>query len=132
MIKEAIESNYSVTFPLLHCIFEPSKPIYPVKNLFSFAYAGVVTIGFRTINGTASVIFGKLSGFNIWSTLVTAEEILSMSYGCGKEVGNAMAWGKVRNGLIGEVEMQSHPTCNDGKRKSYLDNFIIVIVVGQT
>lgn len=132
MIKEAIESNYSVTFPLLHCIFEPFKPIYPVKKLFSFAYAGVVTIGFRTINGTASVIFGKLSGFNIWSTLVTTEEILSMSYGCGKEVGNAMAWGKVINGLNGEVEMQSHPTCNDGKRKSYLDNFIVVIVVGQT
>ncbi|RMX55729.1 hypothetical protein pdam_00025118, partial [Pocillopora damicornis] len=77
---------------------------------------GIVTIGFRNINGTASTVLGKLSGFNIWSTLVTTEEILRMSYGCGTEAGNAMAWGKVRNGLIGEVEMKSRPTCNDGKR----------------
>ena len=55
-----------------------------------------------------------------------------MSYGCGTEAGNAMAWGKVRNGLIGEVEMKSLPTCNDGKRKAYFNNFIIVIVVSQT
>ena len=55
-----------------------------------------------------------------------------MSYGCGTEVGNAMAWGKVRNGLIGKVEMQSRAACNDGKRKAYRDNFIVVIVVSQT
>ena len=91
-----------------------------------------MTIGFRNINETASTVLGKLSGFNIWSTLVTTEEILRMSYGCGKEAGNAMAWGKVRNGLIGEVEMKSLPTCNDGKRKAYLNNFVIVIVVSQT
>ena len=88
-----------------------------------------MTIGFRNINETASTVLGKLSGFNIWSTLVTTEEILRMSYGCGTEAGNAMAWGKVRNGLIGEVEMKSLPTCNDGKRKAYFNNFIIVIVV---
>ena len=88
-----------------------------------------MTIGFRNINETASTALGKLSGFNIWSTLVTTEEILRMSYGCGTEAGNAMAWGKVRNGLIGEVEMKSLPTCNDGKRKAYFNNFIIVIVV---
>lgn len=91
-----------------------------------------MTIGFRNINGTASTVLGKLSGFNIWSTLVTTEEILRMSYGCGTEAGNAMAWGKVRNGLIGEVEMKSRPTCNDGKRKAYRDNFIVVILVSQT
>ena len=91
-----------------------------------------MTIGFRNINETASTVLGKLSGFNIWSTLVTTEEILRMSYGCGKEAGNAMAWGKVRNGLIGEVEMKSLLTCNDGKRKAYFNNFIIVIVVSQT
>ena len=91
-----------------------------------------MTIGFRNKNGTASAILGKLSGVNIWSTLVTTEEILRMSYGCGTEVGNAMAWGKVRNGLIGEVEMKSLPTCNDGKRKAYFNKFIIVIVVSQT
>ena len=91
-----------------------------------------MTIGFRNINETASTVLGKLSGFNIWSTLVTTEEILRMSYGCGTEAGNAMAWGKVRNGLIGEVEMKSRPTCNDGKRKAYFNNFIIVIVVSQT
>ena len=88
-----------------------------------------MTIGFRNINETASTALVKLSGFNIWSTLVTTEEILRMSYGCGTEAGNAMAWGKVRNGLIGEVEMKSLPTCNDGKRKAYFNNFIIVIVV---
>ena len=91
-----------------------------------------MTIGFRNKNGTASAILGKLSGVNIWSTLVTTEEILRMSYGCGTEVGNAMAWGKVINGLIGKVEMQSRATCNDGKRKAYRDNFIVVIVVSQT
>ena len=91
-----------------------------------------MTIGFRNINETASTVLGKLSGFNIWSTLVTTEEILRMSNGCGTEAGNAVAWGKVRNGLIGEVEMKSLPTCNDGKRKAYFNNFIIVIVVSQT
>ena len=90
------------------------------KNAF-ISKPGVVTIGFRNKSGNASAVLGRLSGFNIWSLLVTENEILRMSYGCGEVIGNAMDWGKVTNGLIGEVEVRSLPTCNDDKRKAYLD-----------
>ncbi|PFX15365.1 G-protein coupled receptor GRL101 [Stylophora pistillata] len=86
---------------------------------------GVVTIGFRNKSGNASAVIGRLSGFNIWSLLVTENEILRMSYGCGEVIGNAMDWGKVTNGLIGEVEVRSLPTCNDDKRDRLVVDTVI-------
>lgn len=81
-----------------------------------------MTIGFRSINKPASSVLGKLSGFNIWSYAVTAEEVLRMSYGCGTETGDAKAWETVRNGLNKEVEEQFSRTCDERKGKSHLDN----------
>ena len=76
-----------------------------------------MTIGFRATSQTTSVALGKLSGFNIWSYAVKAEEILRMSHGCGTETGDAKAWETVRKGLEKEVEVHLFRTCNDRKGK---------------
>jgi len=75
-----------------------------------------MTIGFRSTNKTESL--GKLSGFNIWSYAMIAEEILRMSYGCGHEAGDAKAWPTVRQGLIKGIHVAWFRTCNDRKGMS--------------
>ena len=75
-----------------------------------------MTIGFRATNKTESV--GALSGFNVWSYAVIAEEILRMSYGCGDETGNAKAWHTVKHGLKNRVALERFRTCNDRKGES--------------
>lgn len=81
-----------------------------------------MTIGFKARNN-ASVVLGKLSGFNVWSYAVSVEEILRMSQGCGDESGDAKAWKTVRRGLKKEVTVKWFRTCNDRKGKLlYLTN----------
>ena len=75
-----------------------------------------MTIGFRATNKTESL--GKLSGFNVWSYAMIAEEILRMSYGCGREAGDAKAWHTVRHGLKKRVVVEWSRTCNDRKGES--------------
>ena len=75
-----------------------------------------MTIGFRATNKTKSL--GKLSGFNVWSYAMIAEEILRMSYGCGREAGDAKAWYTVRHGLKKRVAVEWSRTCNDRKGES--------------
>ena len=75
-----------------------------------------MTVGFRTTNKTESL--GKLSGFNVWSYAMIAEEILRMSYGCGHEAGDAKAWHTVRHGLKKRVVVEWSRTCNDRKGES--------------
>jgi len=75
-----------------------------------------MTIGFSATNKTESV--GALSGFNVWSYAVIAEEILRMSYGCGDETGDAKAWHTVRQGLKKSVTLKWLRTCNDRKGES--------------
>ncbi|KAJ7371547.1 hypothetical protein OS493_024888 [Desmophyllum pertusum] len=70
---------------------------------------------FQSYKQTASVALGKLSGFNIWSYTVKAEEILRMSHGCGTEAGDAKGLETVRKGLEKEVEVHLFRTCNDRK-----------------
>ena len=72
-----------------------------------------MTIGFRATNKTESV--GALSGFNVWSYAVIAEEILRMSHGCGDETGDAKAWYTVRQGLKKKDTVKWLRTCNDRK-----------------
>ncbi|KAJ7371534.1 hypothetical protein OS493_024874 [Desmophyllum pertusum] len=74
-----------------------------------------MTIGFRDTNENASVVLGILSGFNLWSYAMTAEEILRMSHGCGGEEGDVKAWETVRKGLKKEVAVEWFRTCNDRK-----------------
>ena len=74
-----------------------------------------MTIGFRARNKNASVVLGTLSGFNVWSYVVSAEEILRMSHGCGDESGDVKAWETVKRGLKKEVAVKWSRTCNDRK-----------------
>ncbi|KAL9987547.1 hypothetical protein ACROYT_G001872 [Oculina patagonica] len=73
-----------------------------------------MTIGFRASSKPTSVL-GKLSGFNVWSFALSAEEILRMSHGCGDETGDTKAWETVKEGLKKEVKVQWFRTCNDRK-----------------
>ena len=75
-------------------------------------------IGFRATNKTATGTLGKLSGFNVWSFPLKADEILRMSHGCGDEAGDMKAWKTVKQGLEKAVEMQWYRTCNDRRGKS--------------
>jgi len=75
-----------------------------------------MTIGFRSTNKTE--FLGKLSGFNIWSYAMIAEEILRMSYGCGHEAGDAKSWPTLRQGLIKGFHVARFRTCNDRKGMS--------------
>ena len=75
-----------------------------------------MTIGFRATKKTKYL--GKLSGFNVWSYAMIAEEILRMSYGCGREAGDAKAWYTVRHGLKKRVAVEWSRTCNDRKGES--------------
>ena len=72
-----------------------------------------MTIGFRARNKTESL--GKLSGFNLWSYAMIAEEILRMSYGCGRETGDAKL---VRQALKKRIAVEWSRTCNDRKGES--------------
>ena len=81
-----------------------------------------MTIGLRAANKTG--FLGKLSGFNVWSYAMIAEEILRMSYGCGHEAGDAKAWHKVRHGLKKRVAVEWSRTCNDRKG----DSFIVTVI----
>ena len=76
-----------------------------------------MTIGFRATKKTASVVLGKLSGFNVWSYALKEEEILRMSHGCGDEAGDMKAWETVKEGLEKEGYVQWNRTCNDRKGK---------------
>ena len=78
-----------------------------------------MTIGFRATKKTTSVVLGKLSGFNVWSYALKAEEILRMANGCGDEAGDMKAWEMVKEGLEKEVEVQRNRTCNDRKGKTF-------------
>lgn len=83
-----------------------------------------MTIGFRPTNKNTSVVLGKLSGFNVWSHALSAEEILRMSHGCGSEAGDAMAWETVRKSFQKEVAVKWFRTCNDRKGKSRRKNVV--------
>lgn len=75
-------------------------------------------IGFRTIHkNTSSDTLGKLSGFNVWSYILIAEEILRMSHGCGTEAGNVEAWETFEIDLHGDVAVEWFRTCKDRKGK---------------
>ena len=76
-----------------------------------------MTIGFRARNKSTSAILCKLSGLNVWSYAISAEEILRMSHGCGDEAGDVKAWETVRRGLQKEVPVKWLRTCNDRKGK---------------
>ena len=77
-----------------------------------------MTFGFRSPGVNSPVILGKLSGFNLWSYSIKAEEILRMSHGCGGEAGNVKAWETVRKGLKTEVMVKWKRSCRDRKGKS--------------
>ena len=72
-----------------------------------------MTIGFRAPYKNVSVVLGKLSGFNLWSYQITAEEVLRMSQGCGSEAGDVKAWGTVNKGLTKEVAVKWLRSCRD-------------------
>ncbi|XP_078357060.1 uncharacterized protein LOC144641914 [Oculina patagonica] len=75
----------------------------------------IMTIGFRAPSKNASVVLGKLSGFNVWSHVLLPEEIQRMSHGCGTEAGDAKAWETVRKWLQKEVAVKWFRTCKDRK-----------------
>ena len=83
-----------------------------------------MTIGFRWPYQNISAVLGKLSGFNLWSYQIKAEEILRMSQGCGNEAGDVKAWETVSKGLTKEVEVKWHRSCRDRKGKFYLTSLI--------
>ena len=83
-----------------------------------------MTIGFRSPYQNISTVLGKLSGFNLWSYPIKAEEILRMSQGCGNEAGDVKAWETVSKGLTKEVEVKRHRSCRDRKGKFYLTSLI--------
>ena len=83
-----------------------------------------MTIGFRSPYQNISTVLGKLSGFNLWSYPIKAEEILRMSQGCGNEAGDVKAWETVRKGLTKEVEVKRHRSCRHRKGKFYLTSLI--------
>ena len=74
-----------------------------------------MTIGSRATNKTESDTLVKLSGFNVWTYAIIAEEVLRMSSGCGHEAGNAKSWEYVKHGLKKNVTVLSFRTCNDRK-----------------
>ena len=76
-----------------------------------------MTIGFKDANENASIVLGKLSGFNLWSYQIKAEEILRMSHGCGGEAGNVKAWETVNKELKKEVAVKWSRSCGDRKGK---------------
>ena len=75
-----------------------------------------MTIGFRDTSENASIVLGVLSGFNLWSHAMAAEEILRMSFGCGSEAGDVMPWETVRKGVKKTVTVKSR-TCGDRQGK---------------
>lgn len=74
-----------------------------------------MTIGFRSPHQNISAVLGKLSGFNLWSYQIKAEEILRMSQGCGNEAGDVKTWETVGKGLTKEVEVKRPRSCRDRK-----------------
>jgi len=59
-----------------------------------------------------SEIFGKISTFNLWSYVMEKDEIIHMSYECGKDAGNVLSWLVVREILNGTLYTHSPSTCN--------------------
>lgn len=59
-----------------------------------------------------SEIFGKISTFNLWSYVMEKDEIIHMSYECGKDAGNVLSWLVVREILNGTPYTHSPSTCN--------------------
>ncbi|XP_078375556.1 uncharacterized protein LOC144658924 [Oculina patagonica] len=82
-----------------------------------------VTINAIPGNGTLSIrfkeecqnleIFGKISTFNLWSYAMGRDEIIHMSYGCGKEAGNVLSWLVEREKLKKLFATQNSSTCNE-------------------
>lgn len=79
-------------------------------------------------NGTLSIrfkeecqnleIFGKISTFNLWNYAMGRDEIIHMSYGCGKEAGNVLSWLVVREKLKERFNTKNSSTCNERNGKS--------------
>jgi len=86
-----------------------------------------MTTGFRATNKTESI--GALSGFNVWSYAVIAEEILRMSFGCGGETGDTKEWYTVRKGLKKRVAVKWLRTCNDRKGESSTNLFFCFVFI---
>ena len=59
-----------------------------------------------------SEIFGKISTFNLWSYVMEKDEIIHMSYECGKDAGTVLSWLVVREILNGALYTHSPSTCN--------------------
>ena len=90
-----------------------------------------MTIGFKARNKNASDVLGKLSGFNMWSYAVSAEEILRMSHGCGSESGDVKAWKTVIRGLKKEVGVKWFRTCTDRKGKVLKSHKLSVLLIAK-
>ena len=97
---------------------------YFAHKQWIFSGGGTMTIGFRSPYQNISAVLGKLSGFNLWSYPIKAEEILRMSQGCGNEAGDVKACETVRKGLTKEVEVKRHRSCRHRKGKFYLTSLI--------
>ena len=56
--------------------------------------------------------FGEMFGVNMWSTVLSADEISHMSRDCSNRVGNYLRWGDFVTGLHGRVSIVSPTTCS--------------------
>ena len=111
-------------FPLMFALYQWSTVFTLFLNNQSFLGGGTMKIGFRSPYQNISAVLGKLSGFNLWSYQIKAEEIMRMSQGCGNEAGDVKAWETVSKGLTKEVEVKRHRSCRDRKGKFYLTSLI--------
>ena len=91
-------------------------PSFPLSFLIFFIMTGggTTTIGYRVASSNSLAVLGILAGLNVWDDVLSGEEILRMSYGCGEEAGNVKAWSMVTKGIQGKIKKKP-ASCKDRK-----------------
>ena len=73
-----------------------------------------------------SSVVGKLSGFNIWTSVLDRQELFRMSIGCGDETGDLLGWRDLKYLISGVVTIVKTASCKYGEGKSSLNIYIQV------
>ena len=81
---------------------------------------GILTVTYSDKGSEAHHEYAVIAGLNVWDFVVSTEEIVYMSYGCGERFGNAISWLAVRNEVNGNITLHSPATCREHTGK---DNY---------
>ena len=63
------------------------------------------------------VVIGKLSGLNMWNSVIAKQDIYRLSLGCGYEMGDLLQWRVLRYLVLGVAARVQSATCRHGESK---------------